>query len=592
MGAGAQDARIRWDATGGPIVGHLEEIVAQRGRLLLVGSGGGWLRTPDRGVTWEAPAMPRSRKFASNDRHLFADGIDGVGRSSDMGDSWTPCGSLPVNRPTGNEVTSIAADENQVYVSVFRLGLYIGFFRSEDQCVTWNQLEAPWRLDFPPTVRYVEGLHVIVHAVGGPFLSIDAGNIWAPLGDRVPDTLTFATNCNGAMLAGTGRGAFVSRDNGRSWTSIGFAGRRVPAIAAPRCDEVFAVVQDAGRWTHSVFRSPDGGATWTTATDGLSGHPIRNLSIGEEGNVYAVGDSGAFRWLREGHWQQIGPATTVVDLVATPWGDVLAAAAGGLYHAKAAAGPWRKLLLGHDANLSSQAPSGDANASLATVTSQGDVLVATQGGVLRSRDRGETWRLVGLKHTVHSFLSTRSGSILAATENGIFRSNDAGENWVERSMGLTDFRMYSLARASDGTVYAGTWEGAVFRSSDEGDRWRPLPSPRGLSRLHALVVLRNGQLLAGTDSGLSKWDPATQLWQPILLPSDRRTVAVRALAQDAHGAVFAGTEGRGIFASLDEGKTWHPANEGLTANEVFSLAVDAKGQVLAGTSAGVFRAQR
>jgi photosystem II stability/assembly factor-like uncharacterized protein len=272
-----------------------------------------------------------------------------------------------------------------------------------------------------------------------------------------------------------------------------------------------------------------------------------NLSVGEDGMVNAVGDSGAFRWSREGPWQQIGPATTVADLVATPWGDVLAVAAGGLSHAEAAVGPWRKLPLGHDAHLSSQAPSGDANASLATITPQGDVLAATQGGVLRSRDRGETWRRVGLTHIVHSFLSTRSGVILAATENGVFRSNDAGENWVERSMGLTALRMHSLARASDGTVYAGTRDGDVFRSADEGDRWRPLRSPTGISRLHALVVLRNGHLLAGTNSGLSKWDPVSQAWRTIVIASDRGSAPVRALVQNARGAVFAGTEGRGFF---------------------------------------------
>ena len=56
----------------------------------------------------------------------------------------------------------------------------------------------------------------------------------------------------------------------------------MPAVAAPRCDEVFAVVQDAGLWTHSVFRSRDEGASWVTVNEGLTGHPINDLTTDEE----------------------------------------------------------------------------------------------------------------------------------------------------------------------------------------------------------------------------------------------------------------------------------------------------------------------
>jgi ligand-binding sensor domain-containing protein len=65
---------------------------------------------------------------------------------------------------------------------------------------------------------------------------------------------------------------------------------------------------------------------------------------------------------------------------------------------------------------------------------------------------------------------------------------------------------------------------------------------------------------------------------------------VRALIQDPDSAIFVGTEGDGAFASFDEGATWQPANEGLVATGIFSLAVDAQGHVVGGTSSGVFRA--
>jgi photosystem II stability/assembly factor-like uncharacterized protein len=115
------------------------------------------------------------------------------------------------------------------------------------------------------------------------------------------------------------------------------------------------------------------------------------------------------------------------------------------------------------------------DAYAATVTRQGNLLAySSGGGVLRSRDRGETWRRVGLAHFVNTFLATERDVILAGTENGVFRSNDGGETWVERSIGLTTFRTLSLADGRDGTVYAGTSDGTVFKSTGDGDRWRPL----------------------------------------------------------------------------------------------------------------------
>jgi photosystem II stability/assembly factor-like uncharacterized protein len=233
------------------------------------------------------------------------------------------------------------------------------------------------------------------------------------------------------------------------------------------------------------------------------------------------------------------------------------------------------------------------NAYAVTVTSRGDLLAYSSGsGVLQSRDRGETWRRVGLTHHVNAFLSTARGAILAGTERGIFRSNDGGETWVERSIGLTAFRTLSLAGGPDGAVYASTSDGTVFRSTDDGDRWRPL-APVGASSASALVVLRDGDLLAARHSGvngLSRWDSTTRSWQPHSLTAGRGAL-VHAVMQDGQGTVFVATEGQGMFASFDEGSTWQTANDGLLANRIFSLAVDPDGSIVAGTSAGVFRGE-
>jgi len=294
--------------------GPQKRVIVQQGSILLVNASPSW-RSSDGGMTWQRPLseMPGPWIVTAGSRELFGDGPDGVFRSSDMGLSWTQCGALPVNSRIGYAVTSIGADDHRVFVSIHR----IGTFRSDDRCTTWSDLAAPWKRDSPPLINYVDGPRVIVRALGGSFLSVDGGTTWAVIDGHVPDPIAFAKGCDGAMLAGTGRGVFRSRDDGRSWSLVGLDGRGVFAIGAPGCDEMFAVVQDVGRWTHSVLRSADRGATWTPAGDGLTGHQIHNLSVDERGTVYASGEAGAFRWAREGRWQQLGPAdAAVVGLVA------------------------------------------------------------------------------------------------------------------------------------------------------------------------------------------------------------------------------------------------------------------------------------
>jgi photosystem II stability/assembly factor-like uncharacterized protein len=586
----AQRVDIRWEATGGPIAGTVRQIIVQQRRLLLLSDGGEhsfWWRSFDGGETWDKPSAPGPRPWivGASERFIYGDTRDGLVRSSDLGDSWTRCGTLPINRTIGNDVRSIAAYGNRVYISVLRIGI----FRSDDQCDTWTQLVTPLRVDISVGVAYVDERLLIVGNVAGLFLSMNEGVDWSRVDERAQG-YTVGKSCGDALFAGTGRGLLESRDSGRSWTPLGLPARPVVAVASPRCNEFFAAVQDADRWTNSVFRSTDGGASWTAAGNGLSRHPIYRLSVGEGGAVYAIGAaSGAFRW-SQGEWRQIGLTDAYASrVVATPWGDLLTATGTGLFRAPKGVAPWRQLLVGHDAHISMHPVTTDAYA--VTVTTRGDLLVSSPS-VLRSRDRGETWRNVGLTHHVNSFQSTSSGAILAGTESGIFRSTDGGETWVERSIGLTAFRTLSLAAAPDGTVYAGTADGTVFRSSDDGDRWRPLPAVPWSNSVSVLVVMRDGRLLAARHSGvngLSRWDSTTRLWQSFSL-SERRGVPVRAVMQDGRGTVFVATEGDGMFASVDEGSTWQPANDGLRSNRIFSLTVDADGHMVAGTAAGVFRA--
>src|ERR671925_941016 len=62
-----------------------------------------------------------------------------------------------------------------------------------------------------------------------------------------------------------------------------------------------------------------------------------------------------------------------------------------------------------------------------------------------------------------------------------------------------------------------------------------------------------------------------------------------ALATNASGHVFVGTQGGGIFRSTDNGETWTAVSNGLTDTNVRALAINSADHIFAGTFSGVFR---
>jgi photosystem II stability/assembly factor-like uncharacterized protein len=143
------------------------------------------------------------------------------------------------------------------------------------------------------------------------------------------------------------------------------------------------------------MRSSDGGRTWLPADEGLSGHYIHDLRRDESGIVYAAGDAGVYRLENSGRWHHIGlPRSFPTFLFAAPWGDLyLGLDYAGAYRSQDRGASWRPLLLPH------------ALARSVTVTKRGDLLLASEHGVVRSRDRGDTWEQLDIDEDVRTIFT-------------------------------------------------------------------------------------------------------------------------------------------------------------------------------------------
>jgi hypothetical protein len=228
-------------------------------------TGGGVWKTDDGGITWNptsdgffktgsvgalavAPSDPNVVYVGMGEadiRSNFSHG-DGVYRSVDGGRTWTHAG-LPSSRQIG-KIAVDPHDANLVFVAalgdVFGPSAERGLYRSRDGGKSWEK------------VLYVSD------KTGAVDVAID------PLNPRVVYAAFWPVSRRpwGIESGGAGSGPYKSTDGGDTWRELtdglptGLKGRIGVAVSPVRRDRVWAIVEakDGG-----VFRSDNGGATWT-----------------------------------------------------------------------------------------------------------------------------------------------------------------------------------------------------------------------------------------------------------------------------------------------------------------------------------------
>jgi hypothetical protein len=235
----------------------------------------------------------------------------------------------------------------------------------------------------------------------------------------------------------------------------------------------------------------------------------------------------------------------------------------------------------------------DASNDIAAHQTRDSLLfLATDYGVLRSTDAGQTWTLVtGWRAGAALAVLCAGDSVWAATPGGPWLSTDAGLTWALRDGGLTTLNMRYCAgiAVSGGAVFVATADG-VFRSADGGGHWTRA-GVEGYS-LEGLAGSDGGPLLATFSENGGLWistDAGTG-WQQ--RNDGLRSTRVRSAAFDrgTPGTLYAGTADMGAFKSTDAGATWVLVGGGITNFTITALAVDPGDSrtVLAGTSGGIF----
>lgn len=160
------------------------------------------------------------------------------------------------------------------------------------------------------------------------------------------------------------------------------------------------------------------------------------------------------------------------------------------------------------------------------------------------------------------------GGVFAATESGLYRSRDGGDSWTD--LGVPREEVYSVLGGPRGDrLYAGTHPAHLYVSTDDGDSWRELvgfqdlPSrdtwhtPRHRNEAHVRSLGAHpsapDRVVAGVEvGGVHVSDDGGETW------TERRG----GLQDDVHHVLVTGPSefvascGGGLFRTRDAGASW------------------------------------
>jgi len=181
------------------------------------------------------------------------------------------------------------------------------------------------------------------------------------------------------------------------------------------------------------------------------------------------------------------------------------------------------------------------------------------------------WTARGLSNQAITSISSNEAVLLAGTSTGIFRSTDDGTTWE----GQTLSPIVSLFG-----FWAGTQGHGPLQSNDNGLSWQYVNKPADLSvpyrTFYSFAFI--GKYAAGTDQGIYDWfgtRPSGPSFGWARASTPIPEFPVRTLAESFSRA-FAGTEGRGVFHSNNNGETWTASSQGLPADaKILALTTSA-----------------
>lgn len=315
------DGGVTWAVASGGYTGAAARSIAvdpdEPGRAYAASRSGLFLTT-DGGTTWQGRAFPPEAMLEfqavaasrSGDRVIAATNwAQGVATSTDAGATWS-FRQLPLADNQG--VRSLAFSPTDPNIAFAGVGAYFsaggfdaslpagGVYRSFNGGRTWreaNDAVSATRhvLDLGPDPQDPDRWFAATGT--GLIRTDDAGGSWhdvAGLPGGVVGSVAIHPHDPALVLAGLAPGGvYRSDDGGATWSQSSAGLSPESAVLDLAFDPATAGVVYAADFFGGAFRSDDGGATWSPINDGLEVRALRALAVSDGGrHVYAATEGG------------------------------------------------------------------------------------------------------------------------------------------------------------------------------------------------------------------------------------------------------------------------------------------------------------
>jgi photosystem II stability/assembly factor-like uncharacterized protein len=422
---------------------------------------------------------------------------------------------------------------------------------------TWHELgpapigAGPWTGRFTAMAASPTDRNVWFGAAasGGVWGTSNVGIDWAPLTDGLPTlsigALAMDPNDETVIYAGTGEanyanhclyglGLYKSTDSGDTWTVLAadvFSGRTFSRLEVSHGDSqvIFAAIAHAGGFYPTrnaaknhpgqdgpvgIFKSTDGGVTWTHLLNGLPNAPGSDLVIDPVdadvvyaaiGNVFGQPENGIYKTTDGGDsWTKLAgglPSSGIgrISLAIAPtdrnrlyaifvndndeFGN--GASTRDVYRTDDGGGFW---IATDSGNF--QATYGWFLSTATVHPEYPDICVVGGLNMLVTTNAGGTWSNRTPPHVdLHGFAWDALDRLLVATDGGVYLTTDLGHTWFARNNDIGAAQFYpgiSLHPNRPEFLLGGLQDnGTVIRVTDANDDWtHPLGGDGGHTALH------------------------------------------------------------------------------------------------------------
>jgi len=382
---------------------------------------------------------------------------------------------------------------------------------------------------------------------------------------RLPVALTVdPTEVNTVYAVLHGYGVYRTTDGGQNWDEISGAGSGLPQsphvgfsnlvidshdtdtlylLGGCDVDVDFSHTGADPSVMNTVYKSLDGGATWTNLNDGTLGTgsgSIKGLAISPiDSNVlYAGALQGVFRSIDGGaSWADISAGLGYTHTA----GVALSASGARLYAPTLGGGVY----------------AGDVN------TSTYDVIWDAQSHL--------TATIYNIQVAVDP--SDSQTIYASAYPGGTFKSVNSGLTWAECNFGMASFEIddpnrqgyyaFAIAPSDPAILYLGLYGVGMYKSTDGAGTWRPMNGAAqtmlGKTITSLLIDPTDaGVVYVATEDGVYRTSDGGLHWSEFSTGLD--CPDIRVLARGSDGRLYAGSRGYELYCYDEPGTTWRQMN--------------------------------